>query len=156
MPGRRYGTWKDTPDADTPTVYIQACRSRSSRPFRNGSGSTFHFRRPSCPKADSRREGQFSLFSFSSEDELLPDAREIREKNIPKEEDRRQKYGRNSRKPATLIVVPTSLLHNWRREAKRFTTLSVAEYNSGTAFPKGHPEKVFHSIHFHLIFTTYG
>lgn len=25
-------------------------------------------------------EGQFSLFSFSSEDELLPDAREIREK----------------------------------------------------------------------------
>lgn len=99
-------------------------------------------------------EGQFSLFSFSSEDELLPDAREIREKNIPREEDRRQKYGRNSRKPATLIVVPTSLLHNWRREAKRFTTLSVAEYNSGTTFPKGHPEKFFKR--FHLIFTTYG
>lgn len=51
-------------------------------------------------------------------------------------------------------MVPTSLLHNWRREAKRFTTLSIAEYNSSTVFPKGHPEKFFRR--FHLIFTTYG
>ena len=99
-------------------------------------------------------EGQFSLFSFSSEDELLPEARKIREKNIPKEDAPRAEYGKNSRKPATLIVVPTSLLHNWRREAKRFTTLSIAEYNSSTVFPKGHPEKFFRR--FHLIFTTYG
>lgn len=99
-------------------------------------------------------EGQFSLFSFSSEDELLPDVREIREKNIPREEDHRQQSGKNSRKSATLIVVPTSLLHNWRKEAKRFTTLSVAEYNSSTVFPKGHPEKFFKR--FHLILTTYG
>lgn len=41
-------------------------------------------------------EGQFSLFSFSSEDELLPDAREIREKNRPKEDDHRQEHGKNS------------------------------------------------------------
>ena len=99
-------------------------------------------------------EGQFSLFSFSSEDELLPDAREIRKKNRPKEDGHRQEHGKNSCKPATLIVVPTSLLHNWRREAKRFTTLAIAEYNSNTTFPKGHPEKFFN--HFHLIFTTYG
>ena len=99
-------------------------------------------------------EGQISLFSFSSEDELLPEARKIREKNIPKEDAPRAEYGKNSRKPATLIVVPTSLLHNWRQEAKRFTTLSIAEYNSSTVFPKGHPEKFFRR--FHLIFTTYG
>lgn len=99
-------------------------------------------------------DGQFSLFSFSSEDELLPEAREVREKNIPKEDDPRAASGKNSRKPATLIIVPTSLLHNWRREAKRFTNLSIAEYNSSTVFPKGHPEKFFR--HYHLIFTTYG
>lgn len=57
-------------------------------------------------------------------------------------------------KPASLIVVPTSLLHNWRREAKRFTTLTMAEYNSNTAVNKEHPETFFG--HFHLIFTTYG
>lgn len=99
-------------------------------------------------------EGQFSLFSFSSEDELLPDTREIREKNMPKEDNHRPEAGRNARKPATLIIVPTSLLHNWRREAKRFTTLSIAEYNSSTIFPKGEPERFFKR--FHLIFTTYG
>ncbi len=58
------------------------------------------------------------------------------------------------RQPATLIVVPTSLLHNWRREAKRFTALSMAEYNNTMAIDKEQPEKFFG--HFHLIFTTYG
>ena len=58
------------------------------------------------------------------------------------------------RQPATLIVVPTSLLHNWRREAKRFTALSMAEYNNTVAIDKEQPEKFFG--HFHLIFTTYG
>lgn len=55
-----------------------------------------------------------------------------------------------SRKPTTLIVVPTSLLHNWKREARRFTTLSMTEYNSGSR----HPEHMFNR--YHLIFTTYG
>ncbi len=45
-----------------------------------------------------------------------------------------------SRKAATLIVVPTSLLHNWRREAKRFTTLSMIEYNSSIVVPPIIPE----------------
>ena len=58
------------------------------------------------------------------------------------------------KQPATLIVVPTSLLHNWRREAKRFTALSMAEYNNTMAIDKEQPEKFFG--HFHLIFTTYG
>ena len=58
------------------------------------------------------------------------------------------------KQPATLIVVPTSLLHNWRREAKRFTGLSMMEYNNTVAIDKKCPEKFFG--HFHLIFTTYG
>jgi len=55
---------------------------------------------------------------------------------------------------APIIVVPTSLLHNWRREAKRFTGLSMMEYNNTVAIDKKRPEKFFG--HFHLIFTTYG
>lgn len=97
--------------------------------------------------------GQFSLFGFDNEDELLPDVREIREKNIVVTDPRPIKK-QAPRKPATLIVVPTSLLHNWHREAKRFTTLSMTEYNSTTVIPKEHPERFF--SRFHLIFTTYG
>ena len=58
------------------------------------------------------------------------------------------------KQPATLIVVPTSLLHNWRREAKRFTALSMTEYNNTVAIDNKRPEKFFGR--FHLIFTTYG
>lgn len=58
------------------------------------------------------------------------------------------------RKPATLIVLPTSLLHNWKREAARFTTLSMAEFNSNTRFRQGHPEQFFNR--FHLIFISFG
>lgn len=58
------------------------------------------------------------------------------------------------RKPSTLIVVPTSLLHNWKREATRFTTLSMAEYNNNSLFKEGHPELFFNR--FHLIFISYG
>ncbi len=59
-----------------------------------------------------------------------------------------------TRKPSTLIVVPTSLLHNWKREASRFTTLSMAEYNSNSHYKAGHPELFFNR--FHLIFVSYG
>lgn len=57
-------------------------------------------------------------------------------------------------KPATLIIVPTSLIHNWKREASRFTTLSTAEYNSNTPITQAHPEQFFNR--FHLIFATYA
>lgn len=109
---------------------------------------------PPAEPQEADSEGQFSLFSFSSEEELLPDAREIREDNHAPQSVSQQAERKKPRKPATLIVVPTSLLHNWRREAKRFTTLSMAEYNSTTVFPKAHPEKFFGR--YHLIFTTYG
>lgn len=104
-------------------------------------------------KADS--QGQYSLFSFDSEEELLPDFHEIKkDKAVPQTNEHRSAAQNVSRKPATLIVVPTSLLHNWRKEAKRFTTLSMAEYNSATIISKKHPELFFKR--FHLIFTTYG
>lgn len=98
-------------------------------------------------------EGQLSLFSFTSEDELLPETQEIKEKNIP-QTDIPQVPKKIPKKPASLIVVPTSLLHNWRREAKRFTTLSMAEYNGTTIIIKNHPERFFGR--YNLIFTTYG
>lgn len=95
-------------------------------------------------------KGQYSLFSFSSEEELLPVTSNIKERNS-------EGTGRQQptiRKSSTLIVVPTSLLHNWRKEARRFTTLSMTEYNSASYIPKGHPELFFGR--FHLIFTSYG
>ncbi len=60
----------------------------------------------------------------------------------------------SARKPATLIVVPTSLLHNWRKETRRFTNLSITEYNTQTRFRKGQPELFFKQ--YHLILTSYG
>lgn len=59
-----------------------------------------------------------------------------------------------SRKPASLIVVPTSLLHNWRQETRRFTTLSMTEYNGSIPYQAEYLKKHFDS--FHLVFTTYG
>lgn len=77
------------------------------------------------------------------------DQSEQSEENLEK-----QKNNAPKRKAASLIVVPTSLLHNWRREAKRFTTLAMTEYNSTINLPKDHPERFFDC--YRLVFTTYG
>lgn len=58
------------------------------------------------------------------------------------------------RKQGTLIVVPTSLLHNWKRETSRFTTLSMTEYNGNS--PSEINQLTKHFNQYHLIFTTYG
>lgn len=99
------------------------------------------------PEVDEK--GQYSLFSFSTEEELLPIPQDIRQESAPPVCEERP-----PRKASTLIIVPTSLLHNWRREAKRFTTLSMFEYHSNIIIPKGHPERFF--SRFHLIITSYG
>lgn len=93
--------------------------------------------------SETETDGQYTLFSESSPTELLPET--------PIGEDSSEPI---SNKPASLIIVPTSLLHNWQREAKRFTSLAIAEYNSSTVFPKGQPELFFK--HYHLIFASYG
>ncbi|HJD76274.1 MAG TPA: DEAD/DEAH box helicase [Bacteroides reticulotermitis] len=98
--------------------------------------------------------GQYALFSGDSADSLLPDTREIREQHTSLPTKPAEPAEEVCRKPASLIVVPTSLLHNWRREAKRFTTLSMGEYNSTTVIPKKRPELFFKR--YHLIFTSYG
>lgn len=94
-------------------------------------------------------KGQFSL--FDNDTELLPQTGKQQDEPATPQ-CRRAK--RTPRKPSSLIVVPTSLLHNWRKEAKRFTTLTTTEYNSSTPVPIQHPERFFGR--YNLIFTSYG
>lgn len=89
--------------------------------------------------------GQFCLFDTLEPENTLPGNSANGQQKTPVI---------TNRKPGTLIVMPTSLLHNWKREAARFTTLSMAEYNAGSRFRKGHPELFFNR--YHLIFTSYG
>lgn len=93
--------------------------------------------------------GQFTLFDHLNVEDTLPGCIIGGNKDVTA-------YNKSitKRKPGTLIVVPTSLLHNWKREARRFTTLSMTEYNSTSRFRKGHPELLFDR--YHLTFTTYG
>lgn len=58
----------------------------------------------------------------------------------------------NERKPASLVVVPTSLLHNWRRETAKFTALTLYEY--GGNGKNLNLERTFDN--FNLILTSYG
>ena len=112
---------------------------------------------PDCstaPPAALESDGQYSLFADNSDDQLLPNVSEIREQNVAASPKQAVPAEEVCRRPATLIVVPTSLLHNWRREAKRFTTLTMAEYNSTTFVSKKRPDLFFKR--YHLIFTSYG
>ncbi len=56
--------------------------------------------------------------------------------------------------PASLVVVPTSLLPNWMKEIKKFSSLSAYEYSgSGRLRSKG-IKRIFN--HYNVILTTYG
>ncbi len=55
---------------------------------------------------------------------------------------------------ASLIVVPTSLLHNWRREADKFTQLTVCEYFGSNQLKGVNMEQLFNRSN--LILTSYG
>lgn len=62
--------------------------------------------------------------------------------------------GEENATPASLIVMPTSLLHNWRREIRKFTALSAFDYTGGSHLKGEHITNVFNR--FHLIITSYG
>ena len=95
-------------------------------------------------------KGQFSLFPMQSKEEensRIPP-------QVPQIPEPVQKQNRISPLHGTLIVVPTSLLHNWKREASRFTNLSMMEYNGSSPNEITRLKKYFDR--YHLIFTTYG
>lgn len=63
-------------------------------------------------------------------------------------------YDNGQSLPASLIVMPTSLLHNWRKEIRRFTTLRVYEFTA-IGWPGGTNYKSLFD-RYHLILTSYG
>ena len=112
---------------------------------KNKSGISVEYERNPILKSEPVRideMGQFELFG------------DLTKENTLNKCEVSQRTAETTRKPSTLIVVPTSLLHNWKREAARFTTLSMAEYNSNSHYKEGHPEQFFNR--FHLIFISYG
>ncbi|WP_321478884.1 DEAD/DEAH box helicase [uncultured Bacteroides sp.] len=58
------------------------------------------------------------------------------------------------KKSASLIVVPTSLIHNWQREATRFTNLSVYEYPGVNHVKIASPARKFNQHQ--IILMSYG
>lgn len=55
---------------------------------------------------------------------------------------------------ASLVVLPTSLLHNWMREIKKFSNLTVYEYSSSNRTRSRDIAQIFR--HYNIILTTYG
>ncbi len=60
-----------------------------------------------------------------------------------------------NKKPASLVVLPTSLLFNWEREKKRFAPMLRSLDYSGSKRVRSHDVGRIFS-HYDLVFTTYG
>ncbi len=57
--------------------------------------------------------------------------------------------------PASLIVMPTSLIHNWKNEIAKFTPdLKVYTYHGSNRYKTREPQRLFNQ--FHVILTSYG
>lgn len=84
------------------------------------------------------RSGQLSFFSMDMPDE------------IPLEEVRNKEE--KPALPASLVVVPTSLLPNWKREIRKFSTLSVYAYMGDQK--RKEPWKSFDR--YNIVLVTYG
>lgn len=63
-------------------------------------------------------------------------------------------YASEEKRPASLIVMPTSLLHNWKREVKKFTSLKMYEYNTLHQPEKKLLKRTFD--YYDLVITSYG
>lgn len=55
---------------------------------------------------------------------------------------------------ASLIVMPTSLIHNWKREVKKFTTLKAYEYCANSLPSNLYMKSAFDNHH--IVLTSYG
>ena len=84
--------------------------------------------------------GQMSLFGLEETDEAVS-------------ENTFCKTGRESL-PASLIVVPTSLLHNWKHEIRKFSNLTVYEYSGSGRYRTKSIGNVFR--HYNIVLTSYG
>lgn len=95
----------------------------------------------SSGKVTADQDGQFSFFSEGLSDETECDTVNSRvetQQNLP----------------ATLIVVPTSLLPNWKREIRKFSSLSVYSYTATTEQKRKDPCKSF--SRYNIVLITYG
>lgn len=99
---------------------------------------------PPRPTPTADRFGQFSLFGEEEEEEGEADL------HAPKTPIDTSPHIEHQQ--ASLIVLPTSLLSNWKREIHRFSSLQVCEY-SGEKCGK-EPWKKFG--HYQIVLTTYG
>lgn len=95
------------------------------------------------PSPENNESGQLSLFGELTEGNTLPTSAKPADGTTPTA----------PRRPASLIVMPTSLLHNWRKETAKFTTLTVYEF-TGHGSGKANFKPLFDR--YNLILTSYG